>query len=183
MGDVTALLQQWQAGSRDAEARLYELLDPELRRIARSLTKRRRDATLSSAALVNELYIRFVNVKDRSWPNRRAFFNYAAKAMRRILIDHWRRRPRVLLVPLDDLTDRLRSKDEKIALAVAVADVLDDLARDHQDWCSVVEMKLYLGLGNSEVAKAMGVSLRTVERIWQDARWWLFERLQPKPSL
>jgi RNA polymerase sigma factor (TIGR02999 family) len=181
MGEITRLLDEWRAGSREAEAQLFERLYPELRRIAHSLVKADgRDPTLQPTALVHELYMRLVTVKDRNFENRRAFYKYAAVAMRRLLIDYWRR-PRVALVPLGDLANRILSKEEKIALSVAVHGILDDLAKDHPEWCTVVELKFYLGLDNPSVAEVVGRSLKTVERIWHDARWWLFEKLGPEP--
>jgi RNA polymerase sigma factor (TIGR02999 family) len=180
MDEVTKLLQQWRAGSREAETKLFELLVPELRRIARSLLKGGgRDHTLQPTALVNELYIRLVAAKNQNWTNRGAFFRYAAKAMRSLLIDHWRRHPRTGLLPLGNLSDRVLSPKATRELVLAVDLLLDEMERDHPDWCAVVEMKFFLGLNNDEVAEAMGISLRTAERMWHDARFWLFERLGP----
>src|SRR5882724_7347481 len=124
MGEVTRLLGEWRAGSREAEAQLLELLYSDLRRLARSLMKRDgRDHTLQPTALVNELYIRLIAVKEQNWANRQAFFQYAAIAMRRLLIDHWRRRGAVL-VPLGALGDRALSNEATIELAQAVHAVL-----------------------------------------------------------
>jgi RNA polymerase sigma factor (TIGR02999 family) len=179
MGEVTKLLKEWRAGDREAEKQLLGLLYPDLRRIARSVLRRDgRDHTLQPTALVNELYLRLAATNKQDWPNRRAFFQYAAIAMRRMLIDHWRRRGNILL-PLGDLPIGVSSTQGKIELAQAVHEVLNELAKDHPDWCSVVEMKFFLGLDNRATAQAMGFSLRTVERIWHDARWYLYEKLKP----
>ena len=182
MGEVTRLLEQWRAGSKEAEARLFELVYPELHRLARSRMKgTRRDETLQASALVNEAYIRLVAVEDHNFPNRRAFFRYAAKAMRTALVDHWRKRRRAVFVPLGDFTDGKLSREEKIELRLAVNSVLDELEKDHPDWCTVVEMKIFLDFSDREVAEAMGLGERTVQRIWHNGRSWLFERLGPEP--
>jgi RNA polymerase sigma factor (TIGR02999 family) len=184
-GEITRLLQRWCAGDRDVEGPLFELLYPDLRRIAHSLTKGdHRHRTVQNTALVHELYMKLVGAKDRSFPNRKAFFSYAGKAMRRLLIDYWRRSPKaadVDLEPLGDLTDHALSKDQKILLGVAVNGVLDQLDQEHSDWCSVVEMKFFLGLDDPASAEVLGLPLRTVQRMWQNARWWLFEKLGPEP--
>ena len=180
-GEVTDLLQQWQAGNRSAEARLFEVIHPELRRIARVTIKAgRRDPTVHSAGLVNELYLRLVKIEQRDFPNRRAFFAYAAKAMRNIVISSYRRHPKIVVVT-GDISAQALSREEKIVLILAIHAVLDALKEEHPDWHMVVELKFFLGLTNAAVAEAMGIPLRTVERMWEDARWWLFQKLGPEP--
>jgi RNA polymerase sigma factor (TIGR02999 family) len=180
MGEVTMLLQQWRAGDKKAEARLFQLVYPELHRLARLRIKgNHRDQTLQPSALINEVYIRLVAVEDQNFPNRRSFFGYAAKAMRTALVDHWRRRRGAVFTSLGDTGGRLSQK-EKIELGLAVHSVLDELEKVHPDWSAVVEMKVFLDLTNAAVADALGLGQRTVERIWHDARFWLFEKLGPE---
>ena len=94
MGDITHLLHQWRAGSREAENQLFTLVFPNLRRLAHYLMQReRKDHSLQATELVDELYFRLVAAKERDWQNRKHFFAIAARAMRRYLIDHARGRP------------------------------------------------------------------------------------------
>ena len=181
MGEVTRLLQQWCAGDKDAEACLFELVYPELHRLARSRIKGNwRNQTLQPSALISEAYIRLVAAEDRNFPNRRSFFGYAAKAMRAALVDHWRRR-RAIFVPLGDCTHGRLSRDDKIELCLAVHSVMDELEQAHPDWSPVVEMRVFLDLTHAAIAETLGLGARTVERIWHNARFWLFERLGPEP--
>src|SRR6187551_1583182 len=94
MGDVTQLLQQWREGSREAEAELFELVLPNLRRLAHYLMKgERKGHSLQPTELVDQIYFRLVAARDRDWRNRQHFFAIAGRAMRRHLIDHARGRP------------------------------------------------------------------------------------------
>jgi RNA polymerase sigma factor (TIGR02999 family) len=181
MGEVTRLLQQWCAGDKEAEARLFDLVYPELHRLARSRIKGNwPDQTLQPTELINEVYIRLVAAPDQNFANRRSFFGYAAKAMRTALVDHWRRR-RAVFTPLGDFTHGKLSREDKIELGLAVHSVLDELEQAHPDWSTVVEMKVFLDLTHAAIAETLGIGERTVERIWHDARFWLFERLGPEP--
>jgi RNA polymerase sigma factor (TIGR02999 family) len=179
-GEITQLLHAWRAGSQEAEARLFELVLPDLRRMARQCMKgERRDHTLQPTELVNQVYFRLVAAKDQNWQNRAHFFAIAAKAMRRFLIDYARARPGGTFLPVDNLAGQLYLGQSKIELAIAVDALLDDLAKEHPDMCSVVELKFFLGLTDEETADVMGLSLRSMQRLWQDARRWLFEKLDP----
>jgi RNA polymerase sigma-70 factor, ECF subfamily len=184
-GEITRLLQLWCAGNRDVEGALFELLYSDLRRIAGYLSQGGgRQRTVQNTALVHELYLKLVGASDRSFPNRKAFFSYAGKAMRRLLIDHWRKSPEagsISLEPLGNLSGGALSKEQNILLGVSLNSVLDQLSRENADWCSVVEMKYYLGLDDAGTSEALGLPLRTVQRMWHDARRWLFEKLGPEP--
>jgi len=180
-GEITQLLQEWRAGSHEAEERLFELVLPELRHMAhRCMKGERRDHTLQPTELVDQIYFRLVAAKDQSWQNRAHFFAIAARAMRRFLIDYARARPGVTFLPMDRMAGHLPYRDSKIELALAVDSVLEDLAKDHSDLCSIVDLKFFLGLTDDETADVMGLSLRSTQRLWQDARRWLFDKLEPR---
>jgi RNA polymerase sigma factor (TIGR02999 family) len=180
MGDITQLLQQWRTGSREAENELFALVLPSLRKLAHYLMQReRKDHSLQATELVDQIYLRMVNAKDRDWQNRKHFYAIAARAMRRHLIDHARGRPTAEFVALEGFENILPADSGKIDLALAVDRLLDELAQTKPDWSMLVEMKFFLGLTDEEAAEAMGVKLRTMQRTWNDARRWLYTRMEP----
>jgi RNA polymerase sigma factor (TIGR02999 family) len=128
MADITHLLQQWREGSREAENQLFNLVLPDLRRLAKFLLKReRKDHTLQATELIDQTYLRLVQAKNRDWQNRAHFFAIAARAMRRHLIDHARARPYARFLELDGLEDFLRANTIKIELALTLDRLLDEL--------------------------------------------------------
>jgi len=178
-GEITQLLHQWRLGSPQAENRLFELVMPDLRRLAHYLMKGERpDHSLQATELINQIYIRLVSARDRDWQNRRHFFAIAARAMRRYLIDHARGRPNAEFVGIEGMEDFRRVDSGKVDLAITVDEVLNRLADSKPDWCSLVEAKYFLGLSDEEAAEALGMKLRTMQRMWLDARQWLFEQMQ-----
>jgi RNA polymerase sigma factor (TIGR02999 family) len=179
-GDVTELLRKWREGDRVAENELFELVLPQLKRRARALLSReRRGHPLQATELVDDVYSALVRAKDRDWRDRAHFFAIAARAMRWRLIDFGRRRHGREYVPVDGLNSLFRERSINLDLAMDVDRLLDELASSHPDWCLVVEVKCFLGLSDEEAADALGVTLRTLQRMWRDARKWLFERTQP----
>jgi RNA polymerase sigma factor (TIGR02999 family) len=180
MGDITQLLHQWRAGSRDAENQLFTLVLPNLRRLAHYLMQReRKDHSLQATELVDQIYFRMIAAKERDWQNRKHFFAIAARAMRRHLIDHARGRPAAEFVALEGLENILPADSEKADLAIVVDGLLDELSETKPEWSMLVEMKFFLGLTDEEAAEAMGVKLRTMQRTWSDARRWLYTRMEP----
>ena len=99
--------------------------------------------------------------------------------MRRYLIDYARARPDADFVPIEGLGGRALHEKSKIELATTVDSLLGELAEVHSDWSSIVELKFFLGLTDEETAEVMGLSLRTMQRQWQNARRWLFAKLGP----
>jgi RNA polymerase sigma factor (TIGR02999 family) len=180
MGDVTQLLQKWREGSREAEDELFTLVLPNLRRLAHYLMKGERQGhSLQPTELVDQVYFRLVAVKNRDWQNRGHFFAIAGRAMRRHLIDHARRRPDAEFVSLDGIQNLLPARGSKVDLAITVDRLLDRLAATKPEWCTLVELKYFLGLTDEEAADALGIKLRTMQRMWLDVRKWLFEQAEP----
>jgi RNA polymerase sigma factor (TIGR02999 family) len=180
MGDITLLLNQWRAGSREAENELFELVLPNLRRFAHYLMHReRKDHSMQATELVDEIYFRMVAAKERDWQSRKHFFAIAARAMRRYLIDHARGRPSGEFVALEGFENMLSADSGKIDLAITVDRLLDELAGTQPEWSMLVEMKFFLGLTDEEAAEAMGIKLRTMQRTWTDARRWLYTHMEP----
>ena len=178
-GEVTALLRAWSGGDRSVEERLFQLVLPDLRKIAGALmSKERAGHSLQATALLNETYFRLVGARENDWANRRHFFAVAARAMRRLLIDHARARPRGVKIPMDGMEELLRGRDSQIELALSIDSLLDELSQTQPELCSVVELKFFWGFTDEETAAALGLPLRTAQRNFGDARRWLFERLE-----
>lgn len=176
-GDITQLLHKWREGDRQAENELFALVFPNLRRLAHYLMRgERKGHSLQATELVDQIYFRLVAAKDRDWRNRQHFFAIAARAMRRYLIDHARGRPDAEFLGIDGIRDFLPADSAKLDVAITVDRLLDQLSRTKPEWCDLVEVKYFLGLSDEEAADALGMKLRTMQRMWRDARRWLFEQ-------
>ena len=178
---VTRLLERLRGGDAQAAERVYELLQAELRHLAdREMRRQEPGHSLQPTALVNEAWIKLVGGDGRSYDNRGHFLGVAAKAMRSVLVDHARakraarRGGGALRVELDDA---LAAYEERAYDLVALDDALEALARVDERLARIVELRFFAGLEHGEVAEALGISLRTVERDWRTARAWLHERL------
>src|SRR5262245_34968905 len=181
MADITQLLHRWREGSREAENELFVLVLPKLRGLARYLMKgERKGHSLQPTELVDQIYLKLVAAKDRDWRNRSHFFAIAARAMRRYLIDHARGRPDAEFVTIEGVRDLSQEGAADLDLAITVDRLLDELEDAHPAWCRLVEVKYFLGLTDEEAADALGIKLRTMQRMWRDARQWLFERMESK---
>jgi RNA polymerase sigma factor (TIGR02999 family) len=179
--DVTDLLVAWRNGDQDALAQLVPLVHNELRRMAHAyLSSERADHTLRTTALVNEAYLRLVNVSRVQWQDRAQFFAAAAGSMRRILIDYARayhagkRGGGHAHLPLDEALVRV---EERADMLIALDEALDRLAAMNARLCRVVECRYFAGLSEEETAEVLGVTARTVRRDWVKARGWLFTQL------
>jgi RNA polymerase sigma factor (TIGR02999 family) len=156
---------------------LFEEVYSQLRRIARErLRAERRGHTLQATALVHEVWLRIGGEKQIAWGGRAQFFAAAVAAMRRILIDHARRkgalkRGRGRAVPIGNVLDL--ACDEKIADAVALDDLLLRLEKQDAPAAEVVRLRFYAGLSIEETAEVLGVSASTVKNNWAYARAWL----------
>src|SRR5579872_6227810 len=119
--EITRLLHQWREGDREAESHLFELLMPDLRKMAdRYFRRERKDHTLQPTALINEAFLRLARTKNIEWNDRGHFFAVAATIMRRYLIDYARARPDVELLSVEGLPDRYLGARNKLEMAVAV---------------------------------------------------------------
>jgi RNA polymerase sigma-70 factor (ECF subfamily) len=135
-GDITQLLHAWSAGDRSVEERLFGLVLPDLRNLARALMRReRRDHTLQTTALLNEAYVRLLAGCEQDWESRRHFFAVAARIMRRLLIDHARARTKTEMVHLISSHDLPAGRAGQIELAIAVDRLLDKLEASQPVWC------------------------------------------------
>src|SRR5580704_13199508 len=178
-GDITQLLHKWSEGNRSAENELFALVLPNLRRLAHHLMKgERKGHSLQATELVDQIYLRLVAAKDRDWQNRQHFFAIAARAMRRYLIDHARGRPNAEFVALQGIENLLPASSAQLDQAVTIDRLLEKLAETKPEWCTLVEVKYFLGLTDEEAAEMLGLKIRTMQRMWRDARQWLFEQME-----
>ena len=185
--DITRLLRAWGAGDQAALDKLTPLVYQELRRIARGHMRRENPGhnTLQTTALVNEAYLRLVDIHDASWQDRAHFFAVSAQMMRRILVDAARARvagkrgggaPRA---NLDAIPDVSSNRDREL---VAVDDALNALAGLDERKARVIELRFFGGLSVEETAEALKMSVRSVEREWSLAKAWLMRELTARKA-
>ena len=184
-GDITALLKAWSDGNQAALEKLTPIVYKELHRLAGRYMKGERPGhSLQTTALVNEAYMRLVDYKRMKWQNRAHFFAVSAQLIRRILVEHARRRnlkrgAGFRHISLDDVavTGSARSAD-----LVALDDAMTALARMDPRKERVVEMRFFGGLSVEETAEVLKVSTVTVMRDWSTAKAWLYRELGGKKS-
>jgi RNA polymerase sigma-70 factor, ECF subfamily len=179
--DVTGLLRAWGQGDEQALERLAPLVYQELRRIAgRYMARERSDHTLQATALVNEAYVRLVDVKGVSWQDRAHFFAISARTMRHILVDFARsRRYKKRGGGADpvSLDESLVIQGRPGADLVALDDALNAFAAVDARSSRVVELRFFGGLTVEETAEVLKVSPETVMRDWKLAKAWLQREL------
>jgi RNA polymerase sigma factor (TIGR02999 family) len=185
-GDATLLLAELREAGANRQAateRLAELLYPELRGIAARLMRRERDGhTLQPTAVVNEAFLRLVDQASIDWQDRAHFLGIAARVMRRILVDHARRRGAAKRgsggshVTLDEA---LAGRQDTTLSLLLLDDVLTRLAAIDPRGAEVAELRIFGGLTVRETAEQLGMSTRTVNNDWAMARLWLARELTP----
>jgi len=185
---ITRLLNAWSGGDEAALKELMPLVYHELRKAARRYMKHEREGnTLQATALVNEVYLRLVNVKEVSWRDRAHFFAVAAAMMRRILVDAARARTSVKrgglakqvrhssAFDLDNVPAVSSVRDREL---IAIDDALEVLTQMDPRKARVVELRFFGGLSVDETAEALKVSPQTVMRDWKLARAWMMRELR-----
>jgi len=182
---VTGLLVAWGNGDQAALEQLIPLVHDELRRIAhRYMRGERPGHTLQATALVNEAYLRLVEVSRVRWQNRAQFFGVAANSMRRILVDSARahrsqkRGGGMHAVTLDEA---LVVAEEPSAMLIALDDALEALKALDARKARVVELRYFGGLTVTETAEVLKVSPETVMRHWDFAKSWLSREMTGNP--
>ncbi len=182
MNEVTQVLHALGRGDDLAGQNLLPLVYQELRKLAAArMASEAAGHTLQPTALVHEAWLRLVSDGDRTWRNRSHFFGAASEAMRRILIESARRKSRLKRggkqerVRLEDVDLAATTPDDKIIL---INEALERLQIEDPEKARIVVMKFFGGLTNQEVAQAIGVTERTVERQWAFAKAWLFSAIK-----
>jgi RNA polymerase sigma-70 factor, ECF subfamily len=179
--DVTGLLIEWRAGDNGAVEKLLPLVHGELRRIAkRHMAGERPDHVLQATALVNEVYIRLIDLRRVQWQDRAHFFAMAARLMRRVLVDFARARDNQ---KRGGALQRV-TFDQNLAVAsdtpedlIAIDEALTALAREYERKSQVVELRFFGGLSVEETAEVLKISPETVMRDWKFAKNWLMREL------
>jgi RNA polymerase sigma factor (TIGR02999 family) len=179
--EVTVLLKAWNEGDKTALDRLMPVVYGELRRIAhRYMRNERAGNTLQTTALVNEAFLRLIDVKNVDWQQRAQFFAISAQMMRRILVDAARVRGTrkrgggAEKMNVDEVAVVSPEPEQSV---VALDHALEEFAKVAPRQAKVVELRYFGGLSEEEIAAVMSVSTRTVERDWQFARSWLMRDL------
>ncbi|MEJ6581996.1 MAG: sigma-70 family RNA polymerase sigma factor [Akkermansiaceae bacterium] len=181
MDDVTQILSQVKRGEASSEQLLTAVYD-ELRSLARAkMARERQGHTLQATALVHEAWLSLGGGPEGQWENRRHFFGAAAEAMRRILVDHARKRQ----------AGKRGSGAEKVELfemeieahvppdeLLAVHEVLEELEQEDPQTAELVKMRYFIGLTMQEAADALGLKKRTAEGVWEYGRTWMRHRLR-----
>ncbi len=179
---ITQLLLAWGNGDERALEELMPLVYDELRKVAaRHLRRLRPGHTLQTTALVNEAYLRLIDASQVRWQNRAHFFAVSAQLMRRILVDFARQRQNLKRgggAQQVSLDEALLIAPERGGDLIALDEALNRLAALNARQAQVVELRYFGGLTEEEMAEAMNVSLRTVQRDWNLARLWLYRELQ-----
>ena len=178
---ITQLLQEWRSGSKDAAARLMELVYRELHGMAsREMRRERGEHTLQTTALVHEVYLRLCGAETIQWNDRTHFFAVAAQQLRRVLVDHARRARSEkrgggnIAATLFDSDGAVWHFDERL---LAVDEALSRLETLDPRAAKVIELRFFGGLTENEAAEALDISLATLKRDWDFARSWLATQL------
>lgn len=185
-GDVTRLLHAHREGDRDAFGQLVELAHGELAKMARQqLRKAPSGRTLDTVALVNEAYMRLLDQDSVDWQNRAHFYAVMARAMRFVVVDHARRHSAekrggdLQAVTLDP--ERM-GFDQRAEVVLAVHQALEQLESFNERLARIVECRYFAGMNDDEIAAALEVSTRTIQRDWPRAQAWLRRALESPPA-
>ncbi|HRI04098.1 MAG TPA: sigma-70 family RNA polymerase sigma factor [Pyrinomonadaceae bacterium] len=181
---VTDLLIKLSNGKREVLDDLLPIIYDELKRIAASYLRRERsDHTLQPTALVNEAYMKMIDITQVSWQNKAHFIGVAANQMRRILVDHARHhnaQKRGGEFQIMTLNEEIDASDEQSADLIALDDALTELAKMDAVKAKIVELRYFGGLSTDETAEVLGVSSITVKRHWKMTKAWLYGQLTKK---
>jgi RNA polymerase sigma factor (TIGR02999 family) len=182
MTEVATILGRTVDGKEHGAQSLLPLVYEELRKLAAArMANEWNTSTLQPTALVHEAWLRLAESDQQAWKNRAHFFAAAAEAMRRILIDHARRKRALKRgagcgkVDLDRVDIAVESDDETLLL---ISEALEKLSQQDAQCAELVKLRFFVGMDYQEAADAMGISERTAKRCWTFARAWLYRELQ-----
>ena len=187
-GEISALLAEMRSGRKDAIGRLFPLVYKELRRLAAHYMRGERpNHTLQPTALVHEAYLRLVGQERVHWQNRAQFMGIAGQLMRRLLVDHARKKHAAKrggsLITLKEGLGNPKSAAMQSEELLAIDEALERLEMLDPQQVRVVELRYFGGLTAEETASAMGISQRSVEREWALAKAWLRTQLADRGRL
>ncbi len=177
MSEVTRILNAIQEGDPKAAEGLFPLVYSELRKLAaHKMAGESAGHTLQPTALVHEAWLRLGAAHQQAWQNRAHFFAAAAEAMRRILVDHARRKQSLKRgsgVEHEQLNESALVLTAPPDELLAVHEALDKLAREDSVAAELVKLRYFVGMTMEESAAALGLAPRSAERLWTYARVWL----------
>lgn len=180
-GKITSILREATTGSKDAYDTLLPLVYDKLLNIAQNRIQQEGNHTYSRTDLVHEAYFNLINVDEITWQDRNHFFCMASRCMRRVLIDHARKKKAAKrggnqekVACLDDMIQVERQADDLIELDEA----LHRLSKLNERMVKVVECRYFGEMSVKETADALDVSPRTIIRDWSKARGWLYNELE-----
>ena len=186
MSDVTRILEAIEQGDPKAADQLLPLVYEELRKLAAAkMAQEKPGQTLQATALVHEAWLRLAGSNQQQWRGRSHFFGAAAEAMRRMLVDRARQKARIRhggeleRVDLEHVNLATEDSDETV---LAMHEALDALARESPQKAEIVKLHYFTGMEYPEIARALGLSLATVERHWAYARSWLYREMKKNLS-
>ena len=186
MSDITRILHSIQQGQAKAADELLPLVYEELRRLAAQRMARENPGhTLQPTALVHEAWLRLTGEENQPWDGRGHFFAAAAESMRRILIEHARRKN---AVKRGGEFERVHFDNIEAALVgeggdfLRLNEALEKLEREDPAAAQLVKLRFFTGLTNEEAGAILGVTDRTAKRYWTFARAWLFQELRAPPA-
>lgn len=187
MSDVTQILQQIESGDPSASTDLLPLVYDELRKLAAAkMVEESPDHTLQPTALVHEAYVRLVDQEvEQKWNHRGHFYYAAAEAMRRILVEHARRK---LTARRGGDRRRFHLEPERLAFVekpddlLALNEAIDQLAEEDERKAVLVKLRYFAGLTQAQAAESLGISVATAERDWSYARVWLLDKLSDETA-
>jgi RNA polymerase sigma factor (TIGR02999 family) len=184
VSEITRILNAIQKGDTKAAGELLPVVYEELRKLAaHRMANEASGHTLQATALVHEAWLRLGADNQQSWQNRAHFFAAAAEAMRRILVEHARRRQSlkrgggVEHEELDEAVLVLTAPPDEL---LAVHEALDQLAVEDPPAAELVKLRYFVGMTMEEAASAMGLAPRTTERLWTYARVWLRREIRAR---
>lgn len=182
MAEVTRILNAIEQGDPRAAGELLPLVYGELRRLAAArMAQEAPGHTLQPTALVHEAWLKLVGDEGRHWNGRAHFFGAAAEAIRRILVDHARRKRAVrhggglARLDINDMPIAAPEKDDEL---MAVSEALEQLAVRDPRKAELVKLRYFVGLNTQEAAEVLGISVPTADRWWSFSRAWLFEEIE-----
>jgi RNA polymerase sigma factor (TIGR02999 family) len=182
VSEITRILEAAQRGEPSAASELLPLVYDELRRLAAyKMAQEAPGHTLQPTALVHEAWLKLLGDEGRQWNGRAHFFGAAAEAIRRVLIDHARRKRAVrhggglARFDINDMPIAAPGKDDEL---MAVSEALEELAAHDQRKAELVKLRYFVGLNTQEAAEVLGISVPTADRWWSFSRAWLFEEIE-----
>jgi RNA polymerase sigma factor (TIGR02999 family) len=180
--EITKLLEAINHGKQDAWQSLFSIVYAELRRMARAKMARESPGhTLQPTALVHEAYIRLMTDEEFHWKNRAHFFSTAAEAMRRILIEHARKKrsqKRQGNRQKIDLEETMVLQEPRLDELMILDTALTRLEAQDRQMSDILKLRFFVGMTVQETANALGSSPRTIDRQWAAARTWLYREMR-----